>query len=164
MPLWPDTLPDPQADGFTVESPPRVEVTEILFGTTRLAVKARTAPMVWSFTLWLTRAQMQTFEEFYRGCVETNDGEFYARWIGGSRVVAFREPYQYAALGSGWALNCTVVRTRIDATSCDDFLSAKFGSIYRAELAAVDRYEADLAAPDVYISDWDPAYIAENEC
>lgn len=136
----------------------------MLFGTTRLVVKARTAPMSWTFTLWLTREQMQTFEEFYRDCIENYDGEFYARWIGGSRVVAFREPYQYAALGSGWSLTCAVVRTRTDGDACDDYLSETFGAIYRAHLAAPDRYEAELTAVDVYVSDWDLATIAANEC
>lgn len=163
--MWPDTLPDPQADGFAVDSPARVEVAEVLFGTTRLAVKARTAPMSWTFTLWLTTPlQMETFEGFYRDCIEENDGEFYAPWIGGSRVVAFREPYTYAPIGAGWSLTCTVVRTRIDATACDDFISAHFGAIYRDELNATDIYQADLTAVDRYVDDFDLAAIAANEC
>lgn len=162
--MWPDTLPNPQADGFAVESPARVEVAEVLFGATRLAVKARTAPMSWTFTVWLTAAQMQIFEGFYRGCIEENDGEFYARWIGGSRVIAFREPYTYAPIGAGWALTCTVVRTRIDGTACDDFLSETFGAIYRADLTAADIYEAGLLTSDRYVDDFDLAQIAANEC
>jgi hypothetical protein len=163
--MWPDTLPGPQADGFTVESPPRVEVAGILFGTTRLAVKARTAPMTWTFTVWLTTPlEMEIFEGFYRDSIENHDGEFYARWIGGSRVVAFIEAYEYAPIGVGWSLTCKVVRTRIDGTACDEFLGEIFGAIYRADLTAPDHYEADLTAADIYVDDFDLSLIAANEC
>lgn len=164
VPIWPDTLPDPQADGFTVESPPRVEASEVLFGATRLAVKARTAPMSWTFTAWLTIEQMQTWEAFYRDCIENHNGEFYARWIGGARVIAFREPYEYAPIGAGWALTGTVICTRIDSSACDEFISQTFGAIYRDELGAADTYQADLTAADIYADDFDLAAIAANEC
>lgn len=163
-PLWPASLPDPQAEGFTVIGPPRVEVADVLYGVTRLAVKARTAPMSWQFTVWFTRAQMQTFEGWYRNVVENYDGEFYAPWIGGHRVVAFNTIYQYAPLGSGYVLSATAIRTRIDHTVCDGLLTEVFGAVYRADLAAVDIYEADLTSADLYQDDFDLDLIADNEC
>ena len=165
VPVWPNTLPRPQVEGFTVDSPARAEASSMLYGTTRLVVRARTAPMTWSFTVWLTTPdQMDTFEEFYRDSLENHDGEFYAPWIGGSRVVAFSEAYSYAPIGAGWSLSCTVVRTRIDATVCDEFIAETFGAIYRADLAAADTYRADLAAVDSYVDDFDLSMIVDNEC
>lgn len=162
-PLWPATLPDPQA-GFTVSQGVRTESAEVMFGVTRLVVKGRTAPATFSFTCWLTAAQMQEFEEFYRNVIEQHEGEFYARWIGGSRIVAFAQAYQYSALGTGYVLTGTLVRTRIDETACDDFINSVFGNIYRAYLPAIDRYIADLAAVDIYKDDFSLQEIADNEC
>jgi hypothetical protein len=163
-PIWPDTLPDPQAEGFAVTSGSRVEVADVLTGITRLAVKARTAPMQFEFQVWFTRAQMETFEGWYRDVIENHDGEFYAHWIGGARVVAFASNYAFEPIGSGWVLNATAIRTRIDHSICDAYLSTLFQNIYRADIAAVDRYEADLTAADVYQDDWSLSLIAANEC
>lgn len=162
--MWPDTLPNPQAPGFTVSAGVRTERAEVLFGVTRLAIKARTAPATYSFTFWFTPAQMQEFEGFYRDAIENHNGEFYARWIGGSRIVAFAQAYQYSALGEGYVLSGTVVRTRIDHTLCDDFISAHFFNVYRADLDAADIYQADLAASDIYKDDFSLQDIADNEC
>ena len=163
-PLWPDTLPDPQEDGFSVTGPQRAEVADVLAGVTRLAVKARTAPAIYSFQVNLSRAQMQTFEGWYRDVIENHDGEFYARWIGGSRVVAFASNYTLDPLGSGWVLQCSAVRTRIDHTACDAFLSSVFQNVYRADLTAPDIYEADLTSSDLYQDDFALDLIAANEC
>lgn len=162
--MWPATLPNPQAPGFTVSAGIRTERAEVLFGVTRLVIKARTAPATYSFTCWFTREQMQEFEEFYRDAIENHNGEFYARWIGGSRVVAFAQGYQYSALGEGYVLNGALVRTRIDHSACDDFINAQFGNIYRADLAAADFYVAALEATDIYKDDFDLQQIADNEC
>jgi len=164
VPIWPDALPDPDANSLSVQAGSRAEAADVLFGPTRLAVKARTAPMSWSFTCGFTKEEQELFEEFYRDCLENHDGEFYARWIGGGRVVAFGEPYNYAPLGSGWALSGRLVRTRIDETACDDHIISVFGAIYRADLAALDLYQADLAAVDIYADDFDLQLIADNEC
>ena len=164
MLVWPDSLPNPNTDGFTINSGARAEIAEVLFGPTRLAVKARTAPMDISFNATFTREQQETFEEFYRNALETRDGEFYARWIGGSRVVAFAEPYSYAAFGAGWILSGRVVRTRIDESACDDYIEEWFGSIYRADLGASDIYQADEAATDIYADDFSLQFIADHEC
>ena len=163
-PIWPDTLPDPQADGFTVTGPMRVEVADVLTGITRLAVKARTAPMQFEFTVFLSQQEMETFEGWYRDVIENYDGEFYAHWIGGSRIVAFGSNYSYAPLGRGWILTATAIRTRIDTSVCDTYLSSIFQNIYRADLTAVDHYEADLASADRYQDDWSLQLIADNEC
>jgi hypothetical protein len=141
-----------------------VEVADVLFGVTRLAVKSRTAPMSWEFTVELTQSQMQTWEGFYRDCVENYDGEFYAPWIGGDRVVCLASNYTLAPFGSGWVLAAVAIRTRIDYTACDAITNAVFGNIYRANLAAPDIYEADLAAVDLYLDTFDLQLIADNEC
>jgi hypothetical protein len=164
VPMWPDTLPQPDANALQITSGARAEQAEALFGPTRLAVKARTASMSWSFVVAFSREQQEIFEGFYRDCLENFDGEFYARWIGGGRVVAFAEPYSYAALGSGWRLSGRLIRTRIDPTACDDFIQSVFGDIYRADLAAPDSYVADLAATEIYSGDWSLDLIADNEC
>jgi hypothetical protein len=164
VPIWPDTLPQPDANALSQRAGERAEPADVLFGPTRLAVKARTAPMSWTFTCAFSRAQMQAFEEFYRDCIENHDGEFYARWIGGSRIVAFGESYNYVPLGSGWRLSGTLVRTRIDETACDEFIESVFGAIYRADLPAPDLYRADLAAADIYADDFDLQMIADHEC
>jgi len=164
VPMWPSMLPQPDANALSVRAGERAEPADVLFGPTRLAVKARTAPMAWTFSVGFSAAEQQIFEDFYRDCVENHDGEFYARWIGGSRVVAFGESYDYVPLGSGWRLNGRLVRTRIDHTACDDFIEAFFGAIYRADLAAPDIYQADLTAPDIYADDFDLQFIADHEC
>jgi len=163
-PLWPDTLPAPQADGFSVTGPPRVEVADVLFGVTRLAVKSRVAPMSWSFTVFLTREEFPKFEGWYRDVIENYDGEFYAPWIGGDRVVAFSTNYHLNPIGRGYALSATAIRTRIDHTVCDALISTWFENLYRADLAAVDIYQGDLASADEYVSNWDLELIAEHEC
>jgi hypothetical protein len=162
--MWPDTLPDPQADGFAWSSPQRPEVADVLTGVTRLAIKARTAPMQLEFQCFFSKAEMQTFEGWYRDVIENHDGEFYARWIGGSRIVAFASNYAFSPIGSGWVLSATAIRTRIDSTICDEFLSDTFENIYRADLAATDIYEADLTAVDRYVPDFSLQFIADNEC
>lgn len=163
-PLWPSNLPAPQAEGFTVLGPPRVEVAEVLKGVTRLAVKARTAPMTWQFTVNLTKAQFEIFEGWYRDVIENHDGEFYAAWIGGDRIVAFNTNYTLAPVGSGWKLSCSAVRTRIDHSVCEGFISAIFTAWYQADITHADRYEADRTAADRYEGDWDLSLIAANEC
>lgn len=162
--MWPDTLPDPQAPGFTISAGVRTERAEVLFGVTRLALKARTAPATYSFSCWFTPEQMQAFEDFYRDAIENHNGEFYARWIGGSRIVAFAQGYQYSTLGEGYVLAGTVVRTRIDESSCDDFISAHFSNVYRADLGAADIYQAHLPGNDIYKDDFSLQEIADNEC
>ena len=162
--LWPDALPNPQAENFTVTSPPRVEIADVMTGVTRLAVKARTAPLQFDFECIFSRAQMEMFEGFYRDAIENHDGEFYAHWIGGSRVVAFSSNYTLSPLGSGWILTASAIRTRVDTTICDAYLSSIFTAIYRADLTATDRYEADLTSADLYQDDWALALIADNEC
>jgi hypothetical protein len=163
VPVWPDTLPDPQA-GSVVTSPPRAEAAPVLFGPTRYAVKARTAPMSYAFVVWLTPLQFETFEEFYRDAIENHDGEFYAPWIGGARVVAFGEAYDAVPIGASVALSGILIRTRIDPGICDAILNEVFGAIYRADLAAPDIYQADLTAVDVYADNFDLQLIADNEC
>ena len=164
VPMWPDSLPLPDADGFVVTAGLRAEVADRLLGNTRLTVKARTAPPEYAFKATFTRAEMQAFEEWYRDAVENFDGEFYARWIGGSRVVAFAEPYALVPIGDGWILTGRLVRTRIDDTACSEYIETWFGNIYRANLSAPDIYEADLAAPDIYAPDFTLEFIAEHEC
>jgi hypothetical protein len=163
-PVWPEYLPTPEVEGFTQSGPTRVESAPVLFGPTRLAVKARTAPPSWRFVVFFTAEEMQLFEAWYRDAVENHDGEFYARWIGGSRITAFSQAYQYTPLGRGYALEGTVIRTRIDHSACDEYLGAYFPALYVADLQAVDHYVADLAAVDVYKDDFDLAYIAAHEC
>lgn len=163
-PLWPETLPDPQADSMAIIGPPRVEYSQMRKGPTRTRVIARTAPMEFMFEIWMTPQQMKEFESWHRTVVRYSDGEFYARWIGGSRVVAFAEPYQYTALGKGYVLQGHVIRTRIDLSACDAFINAVFGNIYRDDGQAADIYRADLAAVDIYKDDYPLKLIAGNEC
>lgn len=163
-PLWPATLPNPQADSMRVTGPPRAEVCEVLYGPVRLRVHARTAPQEFTFSVWLTPAQFREFEEWYRYVVRVADGEFYARWIGGSRVVAFIAPYQITAIGQGVAVSGRLVRTRIDITACDAFISSVFTAIYRDDGVSPDIYLADLAATDYYVDQFDLELIAQNEC
>lgn len=162
--IWPMSLPDAQADSLAVLGPPRAERFDMLVGPTRLRVRARTAPMEFGFTCFLTQAQMEEFETWYRTIARDEDGEFYARWIGGSRVVAFVEPYTYEALGKGYALAGRLIRTRIDYSACDAYISAVFGAIYRDDGIAADVYRADLAASDIYKDDYDLSLIVRNEC
>ena len=163
-PMWPAGLPDPQTESMQVVGPPRVERCQVLYGPTRARVTARTAPMTLSFTCFLTPAQMEAFEDWYTDIARDNDGEFYARWIGGSRVVAFSAPYTLRALGAGWALSGTVVRTRIDITACDAFIESVFGALYRDDGVAPNLYVANLTAVDRYKSDFDLSLIVDNEC
>jgi hypothetical protein len=163
-PLWPDTLPNPQADSIVITGPGRVERSNVLTGPTRLRVKARTASMSYGFTVWLTAAQMQAFEQWYVMVVRDYDGEFYARWIGGSRVVAFIEPYTYRPLGAGYELGGRVIRTRIDERLCDAYVSEIFGAVYIDDGISPDVYEAQLGASDVYVSEWDLGLIVRHEC
>jgi hypothetical protein len=164
VPIWPDTLPQPDANALSQSAGVRAEPADVLFGPTRLAVKARTAPMSWQFSVGFSREQHQIFEDFYRDCVENHDGEFYARWIGGSRVVAFSEAYEFVPLGTGWRLSGRLVRTRIDESACDAFIESIFGAIYRADLTEPDIYQADLTALDIYADDFPLQMIADNEC
>jgi hypothetical protein len=164
VPQWPATLPDPQGEGFTVLSPVRAVPTPTLYGPTRLTIRARTAPMQWTFAVIFTPEQLEVFEGWYRDAVENHDGEFYARWVGAGRVVAFSAPYAFTPIGKGWALHGSVIRTRIDDTICDGHLETIFGAIYQAHLAAVDLYEADLGAVDIYEDAFDLQLIADNEC
>lgn len=163
-PMWPEALPNPQGDSITVTGPQRVEVFNPLIGPTRLRVRARTAPMEYGFECHLTQQQMQDFETWYCAAARDNDGEFYARWIGGSRIVAFVAPYEYQALGTGYRLAGHLVRTRIDPTACDAFINIVFGAIYRDEGTPPDVYRADLAAADIYADDFDLHLIDVNEC
>lgn len=163
-PRWPDTLPNPQGSSLTVTGPQRVEVFNPLIGPTRLRVRARAAPMEYSFECHFTQQQMQDFETWYCMVARDHDGEFFAPWIGGSRIVAFIAPYEYRALGTGYRLAGHLVRTRIDPSVCDDFLNAVFGAIYRDDGAASDIYRADLSATDVYADTFDLRLIAANEC
>lgn len=164
-PLWPETLPAPQADSMQIIGPPRVEYSDTLSGPTRTRVIARTAPMQWLFSCWFTAEQMEAFEAWYRACVEHSDGEFYARWIGGGRVVAFSAPYSYSIRGLYWILSGTVIRTRIDHTLCDAFLDLIFGAIYRDDGSSSDVYADDeFTAADSYVDDFDLQLIADSEC
>lgn len=163
-PLWPLTLPDPQGDSLTVSSPPRIESHDVLTGPTRLRITARTAPMTFGFECWFTPPQMQAFEQWYRDAAVANDGEFYARWIGGSRVVAFIEPYAYGALGSGYVLRGRVVTTRVDPRACDAYLVLMYGDCYRDDGAAADIYQDDGVSADIYRDDYDLRYMVDHEC
>lgn len=163
-PLWPAELPDPQAASRQIIGPPRVTASAVLTGPTRLRSRARTAPAEYFFETWFTAEQMEQFEDWYRGIVRDADGEFYARWIGGARIVAFVEPYQYRALGTGYALTGHLIRTRIDTSACDAYLSSVFGAIYLDDGIAADVYEADLTASDQYVDDYDLQFIADHEC
>lgn len=162
--LWPAGLPYPQAEGFTQSGPPRAEPIDVMAGPTRLSLAARTAPMNWSFSIWLTQEQQQQFEQWYRNAVETNNGEFYAPWIGRGRVIAFAQAYEYSALGKGWVLSGRVIRTRIDPTICEAHINAVFGAIYRDDGVAPDIYQADITAADIYKDDYPLSLIAANEC
>jgi hypothetical protein len=106
---------------------------------------------------------MQTFEEWYASLARDHEGEFYARWIGGGRVVAFIEPYTYHALGAGWAMSGHVIRTRIDHTACDAFLSA-LCDIYRDDGIGSDIYIDDGIGSDSYIDDLSLPIMQANEC
>lgn len=163
-PIWPSNVPGPMSDAFEVTSGQRVENVPVLFGPTRIDVRARTAPMSWAVSIYMSAAQMQAFETWYRTVVETAEGEFYARWVGGSRVVAFSEGYEYRPVGAGYLLSAQLVRTRIDHSACDAFLVSIFQNLYVATITHVDRYVADLAAVDRYVSDWSLQMIADNEC
>lgn len=163
-PIWPDTLPAPNGEGFTVNGPTRVEIADVLVGVTRLAIKSRTAPMTWEFTVDLTPDQFDIWEGFYRDAIENHDGEFYAPWIGGDRVVALAANYTVVPLGRGCTLQAIAVRTRIDHAACDDLLNDVFTNVYRADLAAPDIYEADLTGVDLYQDMFDLQLIADNEC
>lgn len=162
-PLWPETLPNPQADSISITGPSRVERSNVMIGPTRLRVHARTAPAQYEFACVFTAQQMQDFETWYTQVARDHDGEFYARWIGGSRVVAFIEPYRYAALGAHWQLNARVIRTRIDLSACDAFLSAAYGACYRDDGTLPDIYIDDGSA-DIYTDDFDLHYMVRNEC
>lgn len=163
-PMWPATLPNPQASSISITGPSRVQRSNVLSGPTRLRVNARTAPAQYEFSCHFTPEQMEEFEAWYRVVARDADGEFYARWIGGSRVVAFIQPYEYTALGAGYVLHARVVRTRIDPSACDEFLIAVFGALYCADLTAPDIYQADLVATDIYGPDFSLQLIADNEC
>ena len=164
VPLWPATLPARQGESVTMLAPVRASLHDVLSGPTRLMLTARTAPAEWTFTLFLSQAQMQAFEAFYQAAVAANDGEFYASWIGGARVVAFAEPYQYAALGGGWALSARAIRTRIDPSICDAILNAQFGAILRDDGASANFVRDDGVAADFIRDDFPLADIAAHEC
>ena len=164
VPLWPSTLPLPQETTVAVAGPTRAQFSDVLTGPTRARLVARTAPPEFFFSVFLTPQQMQIFEGWYLAAVRDSDGEFYARWIGGARVVAFVAPYSYEALGRGYVLTGHVVRTRIDPTVCDEFIGDVFGAIYRDDGVAPDIYRADLAAADIYADSFDLSLIAGNEC
>ena len=147
-----------------MQGPVRAQLQDVLSGPSRLYVKARTAPAAWSFTVWLTREQMEAFEGWYRTVLAEHEGEFYARWIGGSRVVAFASPYEYRALGRGWSVSATVVRTRIDPSACDAYINAAFGNILRDDGVTADVLLADLTSTNIWRDDYSLELIADNEC
>jgi len=163
-PLWPDTLPDPQAPSMQVTGPLRTEFSRVLTGPTRGRVVARTAPMSFVFECWLTPAQMEIFEDWYRLVVLEADGEFYARWIGGSRVVAFAEPYAYSRLGINYVLRGRLITTRIDHSACDAYIDAVYGGILRDDGIAADIVRDDGIAADIVRDDFDLAFMADHEC
>jgi len=162
--FWPDTLPNPQADSMRIVGPGRVARTNVLGGPTRLRVHARTASMLFSFRCFFTQAQMQAFEDWYRVCARDHDGEFYAPWIGGSRIVAFIEPYQYAPLGRGWTLSGQLIRTRVDPSICDAYMVEHFTAIYRDDGVSPDIYVADLDATDTFVNNFPLSHIDRYEC
>ena len=163
-PMWPASLLNPQTDSIIVTGPGRTDPEAVLTGHTRLRVRARTATMQYAFTCWLTQAQMQDFETWYRIVARDFNGEFYAPWIGGSRVVAFVKPYQFTALGAGYALHGRLIRTRIDTRVCDAFISEVFGGILRDDGISSEIVLCDLAALDRYVDDFPLALIVANEC
>ena len=163
-PSWPVGVPWPQAGSVTVAGPGRTERNPVLIGATRLRVRARTASMQFGFTCWLTPAQMQAFEDWYRVVARDHDGEFYAPWVGGARVLALLEPYEYSALGKGYALSVRAIRTRIDERICDAFINAVFGGVLRDDGLSSEILQASLGASDIYADDFPLKLIAENEC
>lgn len=163
-PMWPASLPNPQAPSIVVRGPPRTEISTVLKGPARVRVRARLAPAEYAFSVQFTAQQMQDFESWYRDVVKYADGEFYARWIGGDRVVAFMAPYTYSAFGAGYLLSGQLIRTRIDPSACDDYLGAMFGHIYVDDGHSPDIYQADLAAVDVYENNFPPEWLVAYEC
>ena len=99
-----------------------------------------------------------------RDLVNNSDGEFYAPWIGQSRILAFAAPYTYRALGSGWEVSCRVVRTRIDPSVCDAIINAAFGNILRDDGASANNYLDDGATTNIVADDFSLTLIAQNGC
>lgn len=164
-PIWPADLPAPQSDSMRIVGPLRAEYCDVLSGPTRVRVHARTAPQTWAFECWFTPAQMERFESWYRDIVAAADGEFYAHWIGGGRVVAFSAPYAYSAVGTLWVLSGTVIRTRIDYSVCDAAAVGAYGNLWRDDGSATALLiDNNISAVDAYIDDFDLALIKANEC
>lgn len=162
--MWPAGVPAPQAGAFSIVAPARAQACDVLYGPTRLRLKARTAPAEWRFSCWLTREQMQTFETWYRALLDLTGGEFYAPWIGGARLAAFADAYIYSPLGRGWILTARAVRTRVDPSICDAEINAIFGAVLRDDGVTADIVRDDGASLEIVRDEYPLTLIADHEC
>jgi hypothetical protein len=161
---WPDTLPAPQADSMQYNGAAFVNVIDVLSGPTRTRLARRNAGANYELAIWMTASQTAQFETWYNDVVANHNGEWYAPWIGGGVVLAFVNEYDLAPQGRGWALSGVLVQTRIDATLCDDHLSAIFGGILRDPGNVADAYKADLTSTTIYRDDYPLSLIASEAC
>lgn len=160
---WPDTLPMPQADAISIEGPQFHELIDVLTGPTRTRLAQRNVGGGHQFEVWLTAAQAEAFESWYSQVVKLHNGEWYAPWIGQSRVVAFADEYELRPLGRGWRLQGLAVQTRIDESLCDAHLTEVFGGVLRDEMPfSANIVKASLSATDIVKDDY-PLYLIKSE-
>src|SRR5262245_27554141 len=164
VPQWPADVPFPQTTSLVMSGAPGPEVKGTLSGPSRLYLAARPAPPSWQFMIALSREEFEAFETWYEFTLGPAGGEFYAPWIGGERVVAFTEAYQYSALGRGWALSGNVAQTRIDPNICNDMINTYFGALLIDDGVSPDIVLDDGVSTNIIADDYPLTLIAAHEC
>lgn len=158
--IWPDNLPYPQVQSFSVEGPPYSQPIDVLTGPTRVRLMRRYAVETFAWEVWLTPEHAEDFEQWYSECVEFDNGEFYLPWIGGGRVLVFADEYTLVPLGRNWRLAATVTVTRIDRTLIDAHVCSRFGDrVYVDNGLSLNLLQADLAADLIIL--WLPGVFTE---
>jgi hypothetical protein len=161
---WPETLPYAQADSMGYGGPSYAEIIDVLNGPTRTRLVSRHATPTFEFEAWFSAEEAEEFEAWYNIVVAYHDGNWYAPWIGGARVLAFADEYQIVPLGTGWRVSGLLVQTGIDESLCDEHAIEVYGGALRDELFAVDTVHDELGAGPAYRDDYDPELILWEEC
>jgi hypothetical protein len=161
---WPDTLPKSQMPSEAYQDAATFDELDVLHGPSRRRRRKRVGRAAWSFQVWVTAAQAQAFDAWYTTIVRNYGGRFVIPWMARSRIVAFAEPYELAALGTGWRLTGTVVRVGVDAARCEAHINAVFGNILRDPLDTTEIFLTDLASANIWRDDFALEVIAAEVC
>jgi hypothetical protein len=161
---WPDTLPKSQMPTESYQDSATFDEIDVLQGPSRRRRRKRIGRSAWTFEVWFTAAQAQAFDAWYTTIVQNYGGRFVIPWMSRSRIVAFADPYELRALGTGWRLAGTVVAVGSDPARCEAHINAVFGNILRDPLNTADIFQTDLGSSNFWIDDFPLDLIATEVC